>query len=308
MNFSDNRGNFGQFGGTNPLDSLKSFFKQNNDLVRLIIVNIGVWLALLLFNTLLWLFQSSAYSEILSFLAVHSNLTTLITHPWTVITYMFVHEGFWHIVFNLLWLYWFGKIFLEYLTERQLVAVYFLGGIAGAFFYVLTFNIFPAFDTIFYSSFAIGASASVMAIIIAIAFYVPNYKMNLMFIGPVKIIWIAVFFFFYDIINIKSGNSGGHLAHIGGAILGWYFAYALKNGKDITLYFSSFAQWFMNLFQKKSKFKVSYSGKKMKDQDYNKRKHSDQETMDEILDKISKSGYNSLSKAEKDFLFRASKK
>jgi len=132
--------------------------------------------------------------------------------------------------------------------------------------------------------------------------------MNLILLGPVKIIWVAVFFFFYDIIQIRSGNAGGHLAHIGGAILGWYFAYTLRNGKDITHSFSSFTHWFTNLFQRKDKFKVSYSGKKMSDQDYNQKKKADQQTMDEILDKISKSGYNSLSKAEKDFLFRASKK
>ena len=308
MNFSDNRGNFGQFGNGNPLDKLKIYFRQNNDLVKLILVNIGVWIVLLLLNTLLWLFQSNLYSDILSFLAVHSNFRILLTHPWTLVSYMFVHEGFWHIFFNMLWLYWFGKIFLEYLTERQLVAIYFLGGIAGALFFVLTFNVFPSFDNVFHFSYAIGASASVMAIITAISFYAPNYRMNLIFIGPVKIIWLAVFFFIYDFISIKSGNPGGHLAHIGGAIFGWYFAYALRNGKDITLSFSGFANWFMNLFQRKKKFTVSYSGKKVSDQEYNHNKKENQKTMDEILDKISKSGYNSLSKAEKDFLFRASKK
>ena len=309
MRFSDNAYG-GNVGNTNPWEAIKQFFRDNNILGKLIMVNVGVWLILQLIDTFLWFFNSHLYPQIIQFISVHSDLGHLVTHPWTLITYMFVHEGFWHILFNMLWLYWFGKIFLQYLSERQLLAIYFIGGIGGALFYILTFNILPSFENVFHYSYAIGASASVMAIVTAIAFYVPNYRMHLMFLGPVKIYWIAIFFFVYDILNIRSGNAGGHLSHIGGALWGWFFVYSLRKGKDLTIGFSSFAEWFMGLFQKKNKkFKVSYSeGERFTDEEYNLQRNQNQAEIDKILDKIAKSGYNSLSKQEKEILFRASRK
>ncbi len=311
MRFSDNSGFQYYANPANPWQRIKQFFAENNVLGKLIIINVGVWLALLLADTVLWLFQSYFYQHIIHFLAVHSNIYILITHPWTLVSYMFVHEGFWHLLFNMLWLYWFGKIFLEYLTERQLLAIYLMGGIAGALFYVLTFNIFPSFEHVFYYSYAIGASASVMAVLVAISFYVPDYRMNLLFIGPVKIYWLAIFFFVYDLLSIKSANAGGHLSHIGGAILGWLFVYFLQRGRDITLGFSSLLEWIARPFSynKRNTFRVSsYAGKKFTDEEYNQQKHNNQQRVDAILDKIAKSGYNSLSKEEKDFLFRSSRK
>ena len=311
MRFSDNR-QYGSYGNpASPWERIKQFFAENNILGKLIIINVAVWLILLLADNILWLFQSSDYQYIISFIAIHSNMHHLLFHPWTLVTYMFVHEGFWHLLFNMLWLYWFGKIFLEYLTERQLLAIYLLGGIAGGLFYVLTFNIFPSFGQIYYFSYAIGASASVMAILVAISLYVPDYRMNLLLIGPVKIYWLAIFFFVYDLLSIKSANAGGHLSHIGGALLGWFFVYSLHRGRDITLGFSAFLEWVAGLFsrRKKNTFNVSSSGRmKFTDEEYNQQKHDNQQRIDEILDKIAKSGYNSLSKEEKDFLFRSSRK
>ncbi len=308
MRFSDNSYG-GRTANTHLWDSIKRFFRDNNVLGRLIMINAGVWLILQIVNTFLWLFRSHWYPQIIQFLAIHSNLRHLVIHPWTLITYMFVHEGFWHLLFNMLWLYWFGKIFLQYLSQRQLLATYFMGGIAGALFYVLMFNVLPSFENVFFYSFAIGASASVMAIVTAIAFYVPNYRMQLMFIGPVKIYWIAIFFFVYDLLNIRSGNAGGHLSHIGGAMWGWFFVYSLRKGKDLTFGFSSFVKWFTALFEKKNKFKITYSeGERFTDEEYNLQKRHNQAEIDRILDKIAKSGYNSLNEREKDILFRASRK
>jgi hypothetical protein len=212
----------------------------------------------------------------------------------------------------MLWLYWFGKIFLEYLSERQMIATYLFGGLAGAIFYILSFNIFPKFQDAYLQSVALGASASVMAIVVAISYYVPNYRIHLLFIGPLKIIYIALFSVVLDVLMIRSSNSGGHLAHLGGAMWGFYFIYMLKKGKDMSGVFRTIS--FNNLFKSfrkhpKSGFKNVYTNpRRMKDEDYNLQKKQNQQRIDEILDKISRSGYEALSKEEKELLFKTSNK
>ncbi len=234
-------------------------------------------------------------------------LKLLLVKPWTIITYMFTHKDIWHILFNMLWLYWFGRIFLEYLDQKKLVAVYLLGGISGAIIYVLSFNIFPGFDDQVTSSVAIGASASVIAIVIAIASYVPNYTVNLFLFGRIRIIYLALTIFVLTSIMDFSVNSGGKLAHIGGAIFGYLYILNIKKGRDIGKGINKIIDSFTTLFKPRKKLKVTYR-KPASDYDYNKERAEHQAKINIILDKISKGGYDSLTKEEKETLFRESQK
>jgi hypothetical protein len=225
---------------------------------------------------------------------------------------MFLHYNFFHILFNMLWLYWFGKIFLEYLNAKKLLSVYLLGGLAGGLVYVLAFNLFPAFAEAVPTSVALGASAAILAVVMAVSFYVPNYTINLLFIGPVKLKYIALVTVLIDILSIKSGNAGGHLAHLGGALFGFLYAVQLQRGRDLTKGFNRFMDSLFSLFRRRpGKIRVKYSKPKNRpesDLEYNARKVQEQKNIDLILDKISKSGYDGLSKEEKESLFRNSNK
>jgi len=296
----------------NPFQNLKGFFRQKNMLVKLIIINVAVWLGIMILDVIFDLFNTSASESIITWLAVPASLGKLIMRPWTLITYMFLHYDFWHILFNMLWLFWFGRIFLEYLNQKQLLATYLFGGLAGAMLYIVSYNVFPKFEDAYLMSMALGASASVMAIVVAISYYVPNYKIHLMFIGPVRIIYIAIFSIVLDILMIRSGNSGGHLAHLGGAAWGFYYIYMLRKGMDFSTLLNKVPKLGFSGGSnpgRKTKFRKVYKNERpVSDEDYNLRKKQEQEQIDIILDKISKSGYESLSKKEKDLLFRSSNK
>jgi membrane associated rhomboid family serine protease len=203
-------------------------------------------------------------------------------------------------------LYWFGKIFLEYLDGKKLVGVYILGGLSGAFLYVLTYNIFPVFFSQLKMSYALGASAAVMAIVISIAAYVPDYSVYLLFFGRVKIIYIAIIGFLATSVFDFSINTGGKIAHIGGALFGYLFTLQYRKGRDITKGLNRLLGAFFGLFKPRPKVTVSYR-KSETDLDYNKRKKDEQAEIDRILDKIAKSGYDSLTKEEKELLFRQSR-
>lgn len=289
--------------------NIKKTFSDANKLNRLIYINVAVFLFLSAISIITYLFNNEAFSmKVLRLFAVPASLRTLAMKPWTLITYMFTHKDILHILFNMLWLYWFGRIFLEYLDQRKLVAVYILGGIAGAIVYVLSFNIFPVFTSLIPESVAIGASASVMAVVVAIAAYVPNYPVHLLLIGRVKIIWIAVGIFVLTSFMDFSVNSGGKLAHMGGALFGYLYIVNLRKGKDPGRTLNRIIDSIASLFKaRKEKMKVSYSRKKT-DYEYNKAKAERQEKIDRILDKISKGGYDSLTKEEKDLLFSESQK
>ena len=223
---------------------------------------------------------------------------------------MFVHVGFMHILFNMLWLYWFGKIFLTYFNDRTLGSLYVIGGLAGALLYVVAFNTIPLYIEGGHGE-MIGASASVMAIVMAAAFYRKDATLNLLFFGRVKIIYIALIVFVIDFFSLSSGNNpGGHVAHIGGAIIGYLFAMRYKKGKDFTLPISRSLDKFANLFKKKQgkgAHKVVYKRKET-DYDFNYRKTQESKNIDAILDKLKQSGYNSLTTEEKRQLFDAGKK
>ena len=289
--------------------NIKKTFSDANKLNRLIYINVAVFLFLSAISIITYLFNDEAFSmKVLRLFAVPASLRTLAMKPWTLITYMFTHKDILHILFNMLWLYWFGRIFLEYLDQRKLVAVYILGGISGAIVYVLSFNIFPVFTSLIPESVAIGASASVMAVVVAIAAYVPNYPVHLLLIGRVKIIWIAVGIFVLTSFMDFSVNSGGKLAHMGGALFGYLYIVNLRKGKDPGRALNRIIDSIASLFKaRKEKMKVSYSRKKT-DYEYNKAKAERQEKIDRILDKISKGGYDSLTKEEKDLLFSESQK
>lgn len=301
----------------NPLDELKRFFSQGSALSILIIVNAAVWVMIQAVKVIFFFYNHPDGDAVnLLFLhafAIPASVPMLTASPWTLITYMFLHFDVWHILFNMLWLYWFGRIFLEFLRPRQLVLVYLLGGMTGGLFYVLIFNVFPVFADMLPISFALGASASVMAIVSAISFSVPNYTIHLMLIGRLKIIYLAVILFVFDFFMIPSGNAGGHIAHIGGAVFGALYALLYRysgNRKLAGEPFSLFST-FISRFRRRRDDRNSHrnsAGRPLSDEEYNTRKRDHQLKIDEILDKISKGGYDCLTKEEKEFLFRSSGK
>lgn len=292
--------------GNSLTEEIKQTFKEGSMLTRLIYVNLGVFLLVKIFTIIFFLFAIDGGNILVEWLSVPADLNQLLFKPWTIFTYMFLHEGFLHILFNLLWLFWFGKIFLEYLTGKQLLSVYLLGGLSGAALYILAFNTMPAFSNTLPFSSALGASAAVMGIVIATAVHIPNYTIYLMFLGPVKLKYIAIVSVMLDIILLLDGNAGGHIAHIGGAIFGYFYSTQLKKGNDISSGFSKMMSSAIRWINPKNNLKVSYRSNE-NDRDYNQRKNTEQKDIDIILEKIAKSGYESLSKKEKDILFHQSR-
>ena len=287
------------------IDEVKESFRKGNTLHKLIYLNLGLFLAVQIVRIVLFLSNSyELFDGFLQYLAVPANLEVLARRPWTFITYMFLHVDFIHILMNLLWLYWFGSMFIQELGLKKLLSTYILGGLAGGLLYVLFYNVFPVFEQVKAGSVALGASASVMAVVVATATYQPERRMNLMFIGPVKIIYVALIMFIFTSMVDFSVNTGGKIAHIGGALMGFLFAHYYRRGTDISKGFDrmmdKIATWFK---PGKEKLKVSYK-RSADDIEYNKQKKEEQKEIDEILDKISKAGYDSLTAKEKELLFK----
>lgn len=302
-----------------PFDSVRIFFKKRSALANLIIINVIIFLLVNIVNLFLWLFTINiemdgiaGATRITRWLAVPSHLDALARKPWTLLTYMFTQESFFHILLNMIMLYFGGRIFMEYLDEKRLVNTYIWGGLIGAVFYITAFNIFPVFRESVVLSVALGSSASVLAILIAIATYVPDYSVHLLFIGRLKLKYIAISFVVLDMLSISRGNPGGHIAHLGGAFWGFTSVLLLRKGYRNPLLINWYGiknirHWF------KRKPKVTYYKKPedrrpMTDEEYNRVKVEKQKKIDIILDKISRSGYDSLTKEEKELLFRASNK
>jgi len=284
-------------------DEIKSSFRLGSNLTRLIYINLGVFLVFALLRVLLF-FAASSSGWITGFMAVPANLQSLMIRPWTIVTYMFYHEDFLHILFNLLWLYWFGQLFLQFFAQRQLTWVYLLGGISGAFLYIIAFNLLPPFKGYAEVSLALGASASVLAVVIAVATLQPNYTVYLLFLGAVRLKYLALATVIIDIISIPVSNAGGHIAHLGGALFGFLYVVALRSGTDLAKPFYSISSIKL---PKRNRMKVTYRSHNA-DYDYNYRKVQRQKQIDDILDKIARSGYDSLTKEEKDILFKANNK
>jgi len=287
-------------------DEIKQTFRNGSNLTRLIYINIGVFVLITIIAGIGFLLNDQAVAiKALDIFSVPASLSALLARPWTLITYMFTHKDIWHILFNMLWLYSFGRIFLEYLDQRKLVAVYLLGGICGAIVYIISFNVFPAFSGVVTDSVAIGASASVMAVVIAISTYVPDYTVQLFIFGRIKIKYLALAIFVLTSIMDFSVNSGGKLAHIGGALFGYLYILNLRRGHDIGKGFNKIIDFFATLFKPRKKLKVTHK-KVANEFEYNKIKVEHQKKINQILDKISKGGYDSLTKEEKETLFKES--
>jgi len=288
-------------------DEIKSSYKKGTALNKLIYVNVGLFLLLHIIVIFLVLInqigRDESINEILYYLAVPSDLQSLAHRPWTLITYMFTHGALFHLIFNVLILYWFGQFFMQEFGSKKIVSLYLIGGIGGGLFYLLFYNALPFFDELRADTIAVGASASVMAIVAAVATHVPQRRMTLAFIGPVKILYIALFIFVTSTILDFTSNTGGKIAHMGGALMGFLFARYFGKGKDITSGFDRFIDQIATWFKPRRKnMKVTHK-RPANDFEYNKNKVTEQKEIDRILDKISKAGYDSLTGDEKEKLF-----
>ena len=284
---------------------------------KLIAINVLVFFLFFLFRTIAYLFQLPS-DFLLEWFVFPKEPGEFIFKPWSIITYSFLHGGIWHILSNMLILYFSGIYFLNYFSPKRLLNYFFLGVIMGALVYMLSYNLFPAFQSMG-RSYLIGASAGVMAVLVGIATYIPNMRVKLLLIGSIKFWYIAAFLVALDIIQIPMSNAGGHLAHLGGAALGYVYTKQLQKGNDIGSWFEKIMDSFASLFkttERKAKMKTVYRKNTNKKSATEQRKpfssrkldkDEKQKQIDAILDKISKSGYDSLSKSEKDFLFKAGK-
>ena len=286
------------------VNDIKRTFKEGSVLTRLIYINLGVFLVVKL--VAVFSILANQPFSLTYWLSLPSGVDELIRRPYTLITYMFLHENFIHILFNLLGLYWFGKLFLYYFEGNKLLSVYVLGGIAGGILYMISYSIFPAFSSV--RGLLLGASASIMAILVAVAVYEPNREIGLLFVGNVPLKYVAGFYVLLSVLSISTSNPGGNIAHLGGAAWGWFYIYQLRRGKDWGRGLVIFLNKIPEMFTRKSKMKVTYKQPPRDDYEYNRQQNIKQEEINRILDKIAKSGYESLTKEEKELLFKQGKK
>lgn len=294
----------------NIVDDLKREFKQGSALNRIIFINIGVFVVIRLLSVIFDIFGSSGlgWGAPINWISMPSSVSDLVTHAWTPISYMFTHYAFLHLLMNMLWLYWFSKLFLQFYNDRQLIALYLSGGLAGASMYLLAYNLMPFFNDVSDRSILLGASGSVLAIVVAVASTAPNQDINLMFIGPVKLKYLAMIAVFVDLISITSSNAGGHLAHLGGALWGWMFVVLLKRRINGLAWIERLIEFVEGLWKPNPRkhMKVKWN-RPASEQEFRNERKAKSDSLDHILDKIKQSGYESLSKDEKQQLFDASK-
>ncbi len=297
------------------IDDIKRNYKQGSMLLRLIFINIGVFLLLHVVAIVAMLFNVNG-DALLAWVELPSDLSLLLRRPWTLVTYMFAHYGLLHILFNMLWLYWLGRIFMEFFSPKHLSGLYLLGGWGGAVLYLLAYNLLPHFAGT--QGLLLGASASVIAIVVATAVYAPDYKIGLLFLGEVSIKWIAIVTVAIDLLGLDAGNLGGSIAHIGGAIVGALFALRIKQGRDITRPLNACIDAIVGLFNgrsfqapqfKRPKRKPSSASQPRSNSTGNRPADTvSEEELDTILKKIKVAGYDALSDEEKDKLFKASRR
>jgi membrane associated rhomboid family serine protease len=284
--------------------NLRYQFTRLNIAEKLIVVNV----ALFIITRLVAVLFGTSVDALVHWFELPKDFGTFITQPWSIVTYAFFHGNLGHIFFNMIMLYFTGRIFMNLFGERKFINVYFLGAIFGGLLFMLSYNIFPALTGL--NNSLIGASAAVMAVLIFVCTYTPNQEVRVIFFN-IKLWHLGVTFIVIDLVFIGgSSNIGGRLSHLGGAFIGYLYASQLTKGRDIGAGFSGMLDSIQNLFTKEKKAplktvyrKPSSNLKTVAASD--KEKH--QRQIDIILDKISKSGYESLSKAEKDFLFKAGK-
>ena len=297
-------------------DIRSTFNRRDNALMQLIWLNVLVFASLILLKFILK-FSSAIgyYPTVMTQVQLSSAFPVLLRHPWTLLTYAFTHEEFFHILFNMLNLYWFGQLVREYLGDRRLVSIYMLGALAGATFFLLAYNFVPAFQEGLGTP-MVGASGAVTAIIVAGATLLPDYTFMLILIGPVKIKWIAAVVVLISLAGVNGGNPGGEIAHLGGALLGFVFVRQLQAGRDLGRPVQAVGNWFARLISRRQPtMRVSSSSRRPEPvaasatspaKKLNAPGQPLQDEIDTILDKISRSGYESLSKEEKQKLFRVS--
>ena len=299
------------------LDDFKNVWnKPNNTLPQIIIINVIIWVSLVL------LYFFGQFIDVIEVVrqfindqfTIPARIEQFIFRPWSIVTYAFNHSlgDIWHIIMNMLMLYWFGRLIVEYLGTAKLISLYILGAMAGGVMFLIAYNTIPFLIERSYNSSMVGASGAVYAITVAAATLIPNYTFFLVFLGPVRIKYIAAFGIFLSFIGSTGSNAGGNIAHLGGAFLGYIFIKQLQSGTDIGAWVHNVIAFFKSFFTRQSNIKVShkksgsYGGTRSRRAGASSK--IDQAEIDAILDKISQSGYESLSKEEKQKLFNASKK
>ena len=282
-------------------DFKNAWNKDNNALVKIILINVVVFVSASFIEIFLTLWGAGdAFRLFINKLMLPASFTTFITQPWSLISYFFLHLGFTHILWNMLFLYWFGKIIQDNIGNNAVISLYVLGGIIGGLSYMALFNIIPYYDNRISESLMLGASAGVFSIVAGSATLLPNYTFYLLFLGPIRIKYIALFYILLSFLDVTGSNAGGEIAHLGGAMIGYLFIRQLQNGVNM----GEGVINIINFFNKEKN--------KKKEENYSRTEETkydiSQDEIDKILDKISESGYSSLSKNEKEKLFNASKK
>lgn len=315
----------------NVTDTFRRFYRQGSIVTQLICINTVLFVLFAVVRTVLKLFNI-VDPVWLDFLSLPAALSELRFRPWSLFTYMFMHASFSHVLFNMLWLWWFGQLFLQFFSARHLRGLYILAGLVGGALYVVCFNVFPLFSNSLPQSTLVGASAAILGIVIATAAHEPNYKIRLLFFGNVSLKWLAVATVVIDVLLVASSNAGGHFAHLGGALAGWAFVAALKKGTDITAWINSIIDFPARLRHggfrqpKSPKMKVKKTKEKKQkktnssakngseqpkndhsdDYRYNASRKQQADETDRILEKIKQHGYAGLTDEEKRKLFDAS--
>lgn len=289
----------------------QAFHRHNNAHAQLIIINVVVFLALAVLKVFSTVLNAELFFEVIHRqLAIPALFSDFVQRPWTIVTYAFIHDlsGIFHILFNMLVFYWFGRLFIEYLGSDKLIAVYVLGFLAGGIAYLMVYNFIPFYREQIPPGGMVGASAAVYAVTVACATLIPNYTFYLLFLGPVRIKYIAAFYIIVSFLGSVGYNAGGNIAHLGGALIGFIYIKQLQAGSNIGNWIIVFIDWFKSLFKPRPKVKVTYRKEERRTREQKKSDRISQEEIDAILDKISAGGYESLTREEKEKLFNASKK
>lgn len=291
-------GNTGTHSSGNLWRGLQQSFREGSSLTRLIYINIGLFLFIKIVDVLFVLsgHTDTSYAVFLDNLGLPAYWEFFLYKPWTIVTYMFTHFSFFHLLFNMLWLYWFGSFFLNHFSSRELTVVYFLGGLSGASVYLLCYNLLPFFRASLLHTTAIGASASVMAVVFAVCCYLPRQHVYVFALGKIKLIHLALFTAFIDLLSIPAANAGGHIAHLGGALFGYLFVVGVRHRQQTA-----------GRGNPRMHVKYRKPVSQMNEREYNEYKKQRDERINKILDKISKSGYESLTRQEKEILFKSGK-
>lgn len=287
-------------------------FASATMLMKIVVINIAVFLVLNIISiVMIFAGEESGRFIVEQWVAMPGNFGRLARHAWTPLSYMFSQLEPLHLIFNMLWLYWFGIVFQLLSTPKRMIGLYLLGGLGGAALYLLAVNTIPYFAG--HGGLLIGSSASVIAIVTATAIMAPDYRMNLLFLGAVSLKWIAIVTIGIDLLSVTGSNAGGHIAHLGGAAVGAIFALGLKRGHDITAPLNSLIDTIVNLFRRRPKvrparFRASGAPSAPRPKAPSAASAADQAELDKILDKIKKSGYSSLTADERARLFDVSRR